>query len=72
MAMRSRGGRRLNVRLILAGVLVFAALVGAGLFVQTVNRTYTAAIAARQADRTVAELPLRKASTVKGGCQLPV
>lgn len=47
MTIRSRGGRRLNVRLILAGVLVFAVLVGTGLFIQTVNRSYTAAIAAR-------------------------
>ena len=44
MTMRSRKPR-LNIRLILAGVLVFAVLVGTGLFIQAVNRSYTAAIA---------------------------
>ena len=44
---KPRGGRRLNIRIILAGVLVFVAFIGAAEFVQIVNRSYTAAFATR-------------------------
>jgi Flp pilus assembly protein CpaB len=42
---KPRSGRRVNVRIILAGVLVFIAFVGAAEFVSVVNRSYTAVFA---------------------------